>query len=135
MRAYSQSKLAGLMFAFELQRRSEASHWGVTSIGAHPGISRTDILHNAPGRWSVAGILRSVLWFLFQPAPQGAIPTLFAATSPQAQGGAYYGPDKLGESRGYPTLAKIPPQAEDRETAKRLWEISERLTGVTFEQA
>ncbi|MCY1013345.1 SDR family NAD(P)-dependent oxidoreductase [Nannocystis pusilla] len=88
MRAYGQSKLACLMFAFELQRRSEANRWGVASIAAHPGISRTDLLHNAPGRWSAAGISRTLLWFLFQPASQGALPTLFAATSPEASAGA-----------------------------------------------
>lgn len=132
MRAYSQSKLACLIFAFELQRRSEVNRWGVTSIAAHPGISRTDILHNAPGRWSAPGIIRTFLWFLFQPAPQGALPTLFAATSPEAKAGVYYGPDKMKEMRGFPTLSKIPPQAEDRATAERLWRVSEQLTGVTF---
>jgi NAD(P)-dependent dehydrogenase (short-subunit alcohol dehydrogenase family) len=132
MQTYSQSKLACLMFAFELQRRSEAGGWGVTSIAAHPGVSRTDILHNAPGRWSATGILRTLLWFLFQPAPQGALPTLFAATSPQAKAGAYYGPNKLNELRGFPAIAKVPPQAEDRTTAKRLWSVSEQLIGATF---
>ncbi|HVK79421.1 MAG TPA: SDR family oxidoreductase, partial [Verrucomicrobiae bacterium] len=79
MPTYSQSKLACLMFALELQRRSVAGGWGVRSFGAHPGIARTDLLHNAPGRGSAAGIARSALWFLFQPAAQGALPTLFAA--------------------------------------------------------
>lgn len=132
MRAYGQSKLACLMFAFELQRRSEAHRWGVASIPAHPGISRTDLLHNAPGRWSAAGISRTLLWFMFQPASQGALPTLFAATSPEAKAGVYYGPDAMNEMRGFPALAKVPPQAEDKATAERLWRISEQLTGVTF---
>ncbi|AKT38521.1 SDR family oxidoreductase [Chondromyces crocatus] len=133
MRAYSQSKLACLMFAIELHRRSEANRWGVTSIAAHPGISRTDLLHNAPGRWSGAGMARTFLWFLFQPASQGALPTLFAATSPEARAGAYYGPDKMNEMRGSPALAKVPPQAQDRAAAERLWRVSEQLTSVTFE--
>jgi NAD(P)-dependent dehydrogenase (short-subunit alcohol dehydrogenase family) len=132
MRAYGQSKLACLMFAFELQRRSEANRWGLTSIAAHPGISRTDILHNAPGRWSTSGMMRTFLWFLFQPAPQGALPTLFAATAPEARAGAYYGPDKMSETRGFPALAKVPPQAEDKAGAERLWLASEHLTGVSF---
>ncbi|MES2642848.1 MAG: SDR family oxidoreductase [Myxococcota bacterium] len=132
MRAYGQSKLACLVFALELQRRSKASGWGVASLAAHPGISRTDLLHNAPGRWSGAGIARTFLWFLFQPAAQGALPTLFGATSPEARGGAYYGPDKLGETRGYPALAKVPPRADDPIAAERLWRASEALTGVTF---
>jgi NAD(P)-dependent dehydrogenase (short-subunit alcohol dehydrogenase family) len=133
MPVYSQSKIACLMFAFELERRSKAGGWGVTSIAAHPGIARTDLLHNAPGRWSAHGIARSMLPFLFQPASQGALPTLFAATSPDAKGGAYYGPDKMGETRGFPTLAKVPPNALDEAVAARLWEMSEALTGVRFE--
>lgn len=132
MPVYSQSKLACLMFAFELQRRSEAGGWGVTSIAAHPGVARTDLLHNAPGRWSPVGLTRSVLWFLFQPAWQGALPTLFAATSREARPGAYYGPDGFHETRGYPTLSRVPPQAEDMAAAARLWQASETLTGATF---
>lgn len=133
MLAYSQSKLACLLFAFELQRRSDAGNWGIASIAAHPGISRTDLLHNAPGRHSVAGIMRSALWFLFQPVPQGALPTLFAATSPNAKPGGYYGPDRMGELRGAPAPAKIPPQAQDRDAAKRLWKESLKLADVRFE--
>jgi len=132
MDAYGQSKLACLLFAFELQRRSEQHGWGITSIAAHPGISRTDLLHNAPGRRSAAGIARSVLWFLFQPAAQGALPTLFAATSPDAVPGQYYGPHAFGEVRGHPALAKIPPRATDTAAAAKLWTTSEQLTGVTF---
>lgn len=135
MQAYAQSKLACLLFAFELQRKSDAEGWGITSIAAHPGISRTELLHNAPGRNSVQSWLRSALWFLFQPAWQGALPTLYAATAPEAKGGAYYGPDALGETRGYPRLAKVPPAAADRESAARLWAASEQLTGVSARAA
>lgn len=131
MVAYGQSKLACLMFALELQRRSDAAGWGIQSIAAHPGVSRTDLLPNGAGKWSVMGITRRFLWFLFQPAAQGALPTLFAATSPRAQGGLYYGPDKLGETRGYPAVVKIPPQALNTVTAARLWTESARLAGVT----
>jgi len=109
MQAYSQSKLACLMFALELQRRSIAAGWRIKSIAAHPGISRTDLLPNGAGAWSAQGMARRYAWFLFQPAAQGALPTLFAATSPQAQGGAYYGPDRFGETRGYPAVARILP--------------------------
>lgn len=132
MRAYGQSKLACLMFALELQRRSEAAGWGVMSVAAHPGISRTDLLHNAPGRGSVVGLTRSLFWFLFQPAAQGALPTLYAATSPQAAGGAYYGPHALRETRGHPAPAMIPAQARDAAAAQRLWRASEALAGVSF---
>lgn len=132
MPVYTQSKLACLMFAFELQRRSEEAGWGVTSIAAHPGVSRTDLLHNAPGRHSAQGLLRTFLWFLFQPVAQGALPTLFAATSPEARGGGYYGPDRLSETRGNPTEAQIPRQALEKHVAHKLWEISEKLTGISF---
>ncbi|REE91128.1 oxidoreductase [Cupriavidus plantarum] len=132
MSAYSQSKLACLMFALELQRRSDAAGWNIQSIAAHPGISRTDLLPNGAGAWSVAGMVRRFMWFLFQPAEQGALPTLFAATSPLARGGNYYGPDGLAEMRGYPTSAAIPPQALDIGAAARLWSTSEALTRTVF---
>jgi len=135
MPVYGQSKLACLMFALELERRSRAGGWGVRSIAAHPGISRTDLLLNAPGEFSLERIMRSLLPFLFQPAAQGALPTLFAATAPDAEGGAYYGPDKMGETRGHPAPAKVPPQALDATAAARLWRVSEVLTGVSFEPA
>ena len=132
MPVYSQSKLACLMFALELKRRSEAAGWGVTSIAAHPGVSRTDLLHNAPGKSSGTGMARSFLWFLFQPVWQGALPTLYAAIAPDAEPGGYYGPNRLSETRGYPAPAKIPPVALDREAAARLWEVSAEMTGARF---
>ncbi len=130
--AYSQSKLACLMFAFELQRRSLDAGWGIDSIGAHPGVTRTDLIVNGSGKDSISGRVRRYLPFLFQPARQGALPTLFAATAPQAKGGGYYGPDRLGETRGYPVEARIPPRALDRGVAARLWAVSEEMTGISF---
>ena len=132
MPVYSQSKLACLMFALELDRRSVAAGWGVASIAAHPGIARTDLLHNAPGRYSAMGLSRSLLWFLFQPVAQGALPTLYAATAPGAKGGGYYGPDRLSETRGFPAAAALPSAARDTGVAAALWQASEALTGVTF---
>ncbi|MCO6390861.1 SDR family NAD(P)-dependent oxidoreductase [Aliihoeflea aestuarii] len=132
MSVYSQSKLACLMFAYELQRRSDNANWGITSIAAHPGVSRTNLLHNAPGRYSVQGIARSALWFLFQPVAQGALPTLFAATSPDARASTYYGPTGIVEVRGFPGEAKVPPAARERHVASKLWDVSEELAGVTF---
>lgn len=127
-RAYGQSKLACLMFALELQRRSDASGWGIQSIAAHPGLSRTELQahHSGP---------RRLLRLLFQSAEQGALPTLYAATSPAAQGGDYYGPNGLLELRGHPADAGIPSQAQDEGAASRLWAESERLTGVVFRPA
>jgi NAD(P)-dependent dehydrogenase (short-subunit alcohol dehydrogenase family) len=132
MPVYARSKLACLMFALELQRRSAGAGWTISSIAAHPGVARTDLLHNGPGRSSMYGRVRSLLPFLFQPAAQGALPLLFAATSPDAQAGGYYGPHRLGETRGYPVDAKIPPQALDKAAAERLWAVSEAVTGVRF---
>jgi NAD(P)-dependent dehydrogenase (short-subunit alcohol dehydrogenase family) len=136
MAVYSQSKLANLMYSFELQRRSVAAGWGLASIAAHPGISRTDLIPNGAGWFSLFGLMRSLLGpVLFQPPAQGALPTLFAATSPDAKAGAYYGPDRLNEIRGAPTAAKVPPQAQDVGVAARLWDVSEQLSGVAFAAA
>lgn len=134
MAAYSQSKLACLMFALELQRRSDAGGWRIRSIASHPGIARTDLLHNGPGRHSAHGLARTLLPFLFQPADRGALPTLYAATAPDAAEGGYYGPDGIAEVRGHPTFAKVPVQARDQAVAARLWHVSEELTGVSFPQ-
>lgn len=131
-KAYSQAKIANLMFAIELQRQSEKNGWGITSIASHPGVSRTNLLITGAGRWSAAGMTRRFLPFLFQPQAQGALPTLFAATSPQAKGGMYYGPNKMSETRGFPTVAKIPAQAEDLEVSQKLWEVSQQLAKVEF---
>ena len=133
MPVYSQSKLACLMFALELQRRSDDMGWGINSIAAHPGVSRTDLLHNAPGRFSAQGLIRTYMWFLFQPAARGALPTLYAATDPSARAGAYYGPDGLGEIRGLPAAAKVPEAAKDIDAAFKLWEVSERLSDIRFD--
>jgi len=129
---YSQSKLACVMFAFELQRRSDAAGWGIDSIAAHPGVSRSDLILNSAGRWDFSRLMRSSLPFLFQPVAQGALPSLYAATSPHAQKGGYYGPDRLSETRGHPVPAKIVDRAKDRDVAARLWSEAERMTGLSF---
>jgi NAD(P)-dependent dehydrogenase (short-subunit alcohol dehydrogenase family) len=132
MVAYGQSKLADLMFALELHRQSEKHGWGITSIASHPGVSRTNLLISGAGRWSTAGIMRTIFPFLFQPQAQGALPTLYAATAPEAKGGLYYGPNKMGETRGFPSIAKIPAQAEDINVSLKLWEVSQKLAKVEF---
>ena len=133
--AYRQSKLAVLMFALELQRRSEAAGWGIVSNAAHPGLSRTELFDKGTGAALFTVVNRFLGPVLMQPAAQGALPILFAATSPHAIGGGYYGPDGLMEAKGWPTTAKIAPQAQDIQVARRLWKISEQLTGVTFAAA
>jgi len=127
--AYQQSKLACLIFALELQRRSDAMGLGIRSIASHPGVSRTNLLVARDG---LNGFTRRHLPFLFQPADRGALPTLYAATDQDAQGGAYYGPTSLAETRGEVGLAKIPPAAANAEAATRLWALSEKLTAIEF---
>lgn len=133
MRAYRQSKLAMLMFAFEFQRRSAAGGWGPVGLAAHPGVSRTNLIPNGAGSRSAAGIVRSLFGpIFFQPASRGALPSLFAATSPDALPGGFYGPNRMGETRGNVAPAKSDPAALDVDVASRLWTVSERLTGIEF---
>ncbi|WP_337267410.1 SDR family oxidoreductase [Oryzifoliimicrobium ureilyticus] len=132
MGGYSQSKLACLMFGLELDSRSRAAGWGFSAMAAHPGIARTDLVHNTMGARSAAGLARTFLWFLLQPVALGALPQLYAATAIEAEPGGYYGPDRLFETRGHPHPAHIPPQALDPDARRRLWEISERMTGLSF---
>jgi NAD(P)-dependent dehydrogenase (short-subunit alcohol dehydrogenase family) len=134
-KAYSQSKLAMLMFALELQRRSDAGGWGLMSNAAHPGYARTDLIANGPGAkgllWQLS---KSLQPFISHSAAEGALPTLFAATSPEAKPAGYYGPNGFYELKGPPVPAKIMPQAKDAAVAARLWDVSAALTGVSFEQ-
>jgi NAD(P)-dependent dehydrogenase (short-subunit alcohol dehydrogenase family) len=132
MTSYAQTKLACLMFGFELQRRSNANGWGIASITAHPGISRTELVNNGMGEASMAGFFRRNFTFMFQPVPQGALPTLMAATDPAARPGGYYGPQGLFEIRGEPGKALPPAHSLDLEVARRLWDVSEELSHVRF---
>ncbi len=135
-RAYGMTKLAMLMFALEFQRRSEAAGWGIDGMAAHPGWARTDIISNGPASRG----LRGALWWLAKPfllplsppAGPAALPILFAATSPEARGGGFYGPTGPRELTGPPGTAKMPAQALDASAAVRLWETSEQLAGVRF---
>jgi NAD(P)-dependent dehydrogenase (short-subunit alcohol dehydrogenase family) len=131
--AYAQSKLAMLMFTIELQRRSDANRWGLVSNAAHPGYARTDLMANGP---SLSGFLPKLSMLLrplaSQSAAAGALPTLLAATSPEAKGAAYYGPRGFYELKGPPSLAHVASQAADAAVAKRLWEVSEKLTGAEW---
>lgn len=136
MPVYGQSKLANLVFSLELHRRSMAGKWGVKSIAAHPGLARTDLAGARMNRTSESALplpLRLLAPFLLQPADQGALPPLFAATAPQAESGGYYGPNGRGERKGFPAPANIPADARDMVIAQRLWEVSKRLTHVDFD--
>jgi len=133
--AYSQSKLADLIFQQELQRRLTAIGSPILSTGAHPGYAVTNLQTTGPGD-NMPFLMRFGMMILkplaSQDAAHGALPTLFAATSPEAQPGGYYGPSGFQELKGHPVPAKITAAAKDAALAKRLWAESERLTGVTF---
>jgi NAD(P)-dependent dehydrogenase (short-subunit alcohol dehydrogenase family) len=129
--AYAQSKLADLIFQQELQRRLSAAGSPIVSTGAHPGYATTNLQTTGPGEGSL--MMRvSALLLRPQDAAHGALPTLYAATAPEAAGGGYYGPDGFQELKGYPAPAKICAAARDVSLAKRLWAETERLTGTTF---
>ena len=124
--AYGQSKLANLLFTYELQRRL-APHGTTIAAAAHPGVSDTELMRHMP---TLIGWLGKPF---FQPADLGALPTLRAATDPGVQGGQYYGPDGFQEVRGYPKLVASSAQSHDVELQRRLWAVSEELTGVTYD--
>jgi len=133
---YQQSKLAMLIFAEELQRRSDAGGWGLLSLAAHPGIAATELVANGPGNNSLMAIGMNIAKaFVLQPGDAGAWPTILAAVDTAAQPGAYYGPAGMGEFRGPPTLAKIMPRALDKVTGAKLWDVAETLTGAEFKPA
>lgn len=136
---YAQSKLAMLMFALELDRRSRLHDWGLTSVAAHPGIARTGLIANGPLTGSRIG--RSVHRWIVRPLIEplvthsqaaGALPILMAATAPDVPPGAYLGPTGMREIRGRPGTAVPAEQALDVEVAARLWSASEQLTGVSW---
>ena len=128
--AYGQSKLANLMFTYELQRRLAGKHRPTIAVAAHPGTASTELTRNLPPLMRPADRLITPL--LFQSAAMGALPTLRAATDPTVTGGQYYGPDGLGEQRGHPKVVHSSKQARNAELQQRLWAVSEELTGVTF---
>ncbi len=129
-RAYSESKLANLLFAAELARRLAAAGSRVRSMAAHPGYAATN-LQTHTGNPLTTAAMRIGNALFAQSAEQGALPMLYAAVV-DLPGGAYVGPSSLNESRGAPGLASRSAAAGDEELAKRLWDESEALTGVTF---
>jgi len=131
--AYGQSKLANLLFTYELQRRLAARSSGknaTIAVAAHPGTSNTELTRNLP---AIFRPVKAVLGpMLFQSPAMGALPTLRAATDPAVRGGQYYGPDGFLEQRGHPKLVQSSAQSHDEELQRRLWTVSEELTGVSF---
>jgi NAD(P)-dependent dehydrogenase (short-subunit alcohol dehydrogenase family) len=130
--AYDNTKLANLLIAFEMQRRSEAEGWGISSIAAHPGVAHTNLILDGPGMDGREGRNHRFMSFFLQSPAQGALPTLYAATSPLAAPGGYYGPNGIMELGGLPGWAGIPQKSDDQQVAARLWTTLEELSGVTF---
>lgn len=126
--AYGQAKLANLLFTYELQRRL-APHGTTIAAAAHPGGSRTELTRNLP---PLLARVTPLIEPLFQGADMGALPTLRAATDPGVLGGQYYGPDGWGEQRGYPKVVQSSRKSHDTDVQKRLWTVSEELTGVHY---
>ena len=125
MKAYGQSKLANLLFTFELQRRLERAGSGLMATAAHPGWTGTDLQRHS-------AFIMLANRFFAQTPPLGALPTLRAATDPEAAGGDYYGPRGFLEMRGYPKKVGAASAATNDADARRLWDVSEKLTGVSY---
>jgi NAD(P)-dependent dehydrogenase (short-subunit alcohol dehydrogenase family) len=140
MRSYGMAKLAQLMFAVELNRRSRLGGWGLMSNAAHPGLSKTNLLSGASygrDKPTLQARLTQLTWrllpFMWLDVDEGIKPTLYAAVSPDAQGGKYYGPRGFYETvGGGVTFAGVPRLARNETDIKKLWQLSEQLTGVTY---
>lgn len=126
--AYSQSKLACLMFALELHKRSVSAGWGIKSIAVHPGGVATDLMENGPG----LNLYNRFVFHILQTPSQGVRATLIAATSPEVKSGSFYGPTKFFEIYGYPKLDKPAKQALNAQASAKLWDVSRKLVNVDF---
>lgn len=131
MKAYGRSKLANLLFTYELQRRFEVLGIQAQALAAHPGVSDTNLANHLLPGWA-APVLRPLLARLVQSAAMGALPTLRAAVDPQANGGDYFGPDGPSERGGYPVKVNSNEASHNLADAQKLWQVSEQLTGVSF---
>jgi NAD(P)-dependent dehydrogenase (short-subunit alcohol dehydrogenase family) len=133
--SYAQTKLANLLFAFELQRRADKADLKILSVAAHPGVAMTSIIVNGIGGGRPNLLTRALGFFsplYMHSEEQGALPSLYAATAADAAPGAYYGPDGFREMTGFPVRVDCKPQAKDAAAAARLWDVSKTLTGADF---
>jgi len=131
-RAYGQSKLANLLFALELERRLRAAGSTIKSMAAHPGYAATNLQSAGPPLIDRA-VMAVSNRVIAQSEDMGALPTLYAAVEPGLPGGTYVGPDGFAEQRGHPEPVSPSRSARDEQVARRLWEVSEEMTGVSFE--
>jgi NAD(P)-dependent dehydrogenase (short-subunit alcohol dehydrogenase family) len=131
IKAYCRSKLANLLFTYELQRYFDANKIDCKAIVAHPGMSDTNLFNNITSKW-LTNLLRPVFKLFTQSAEMGVLPELRAATDIMANGSEYYGPDGKNEMKGYPVIVQPIDDALSIDSARKLWEASEKLTGVTY---
>lgn len=131
MKFYGQSKLANLLFARELDNRLKNQRILMKSLACHPGISATNLFK--VGKKDTPGFLKGLMKAIFQPADKGALPTIYAAIEESLQGGEYIGPDGRGNRKGNPAIETPASGVYDPDTMKRLWEVSEKLTGVVYD--
>ena len=131
-RAYGQSKLANLLFMRALQRASDAEGWGLSVVASHPGLSATSLISSGMGTGLVPRLGNMFNRLVAQSPADGALPTVAAASDPELAPLSFVGPAGVGGWRGKPKLVKLPAAAEDDVAARRLWEVSENLTGVQF---
>ncbi len=131
--AYGRSKLANLLFTYELQRRFNALGVAALATAAHPGITQTNLTSHLEEQW-YGKLLGPLVMPLLQSASMGALPTLRAAVDPEATGGEYYGPGGFMEQRGYPVQVESSEASHNEADARRLWQLSEQLTGVKYER-
>jgi NAD(P)-dependent dehydrogenase (short-subunit alcohol dehydrogenase family) len=131
--AYGHSKLANLLFTYELQRKFDAINADAIAVAAHPGGSSTNLSRHVEDRWYFRA-LRPLMELIAQSAAMGALPTLRAAVDPAVTGGQYFGPDGFMESRGHPVLVQSSKASHNLADARQLWTVSEQLTGVRFAQ-
>ncbi len=131
MRAYGRSKLANLLFTYELQRRFEAAQTSALAVAAHPGISNTNLVGHFANRW----YFKLMMPFFArgtQSAAMGALPSIRAAVAPDVAGAQYFGPDGPRESKGYPIVVQSSEDSHNQADARQLWEVSEKLTGIEY---
>jgi NAD(P)-dependent dehydrogenase (short-subunit alcohol dehydrogenase family) len=132
--AYGRSKLANLMFTYELQRRLSAASAATIAVAAHPGTARTDLTRNlsAVSNAALSERFRTVNSWLVQDSEAGSLPTLRAATDPDVIGGTYYGPDGFMQFTGNPVLVTSSGRSQNKEAQRRLWAESEQLTQISY---
>ncbi|WP_133904103.1 oxidoreductase [Actinophytocola oryzae] len=130
---YAQSKLANVVFGLELHRRLRTGGFGLRSVLAHPGYTATNLQRSGPT--GVGRLFMKMGNMMAQDVSMGALPQIYAAAGADVESGQFYGPDGRNENKGYPTLVEPKVEARDRELARRLWDVSEELTGVHIDLA